>query len=111
MSADNVVGIGKFPTKDGKWEYRVAEFRNQEDHEYSSLIPNEWTDLIVFLDYHESKVYQTQDEAVKAAFELEESLDVCEYGVQDFKYSKPFLEITREEALKKIQQFWSDYKK
>ena len=110
MSADNVVGIGKFPTKDGGFEYRVAEFTNSEDHSYSSDTENDWTDLIVFLAYCESKVYMDKHEARDVAFKLEKSLDICEYGVNEFDYTKPFMEITKEEALKRINDFWEKLK-
>lgn len=107
MSADNVIGIGQFPTKDGNKEYRVAEFRNMEGHSYTDHIPKEWTDLVVFLDYYDSPVYKTWEEANDAALEMLDNMDICEYGIGDFKYTFFYsLEMTKEEALEKIKKYW-----
>lgn len=109
MSADNVIGIGKFPTKDGKVEFRVAEFRNMENHSYCDEFSKECTDLIVFLDYYESPVYKTWEEANEAAWKMFDGMGICEYGIEDFKYEFYFsLEMTKVEALEKIKEYWAN---
>lgn len=75
MSADNGVYIGKF--KDGYRVIYAAAIDNLDFHE-----PGSWEEREVWREYWEgAKVYQTKAEALLAAHEMAEEIDILEYGV------------------------------
>lgn len=112
MSADNGVYVAKFPTSNGGVEYRVEHLQNIEDLDYElnglECLPKDVVVAYRNFSFADSFAFTDEQEAIRCAHELEESLPFTEYGVCSVEYDTP-ITMTKPEAQKIIDDYWSDF--
>jgi hypothetical protein len=104
MSADNGVYILESVAADGGSEFRVAHAQAIENANYipPGFSPDRdrqfWNLEYTWAIWHRSPVFQDKDTVMQRALEMEDELDICEYGVCHEYMPRPFP--TNDEAMK-----------
>lgn len=106
MSADNGIYIGKFPTADGKVEWRVAHAQAIENCDDGYELVGE-TDAWRVLIFGRSESYASEEEALQRAKTLADEVDYTEYGICSVDFNRPLLSISVEEAERQLNGVWN----
>jgi hypothetical protein len=108
MSADNGVYITRWKSKEGYFEYRVADTQNIENCDYGGVIPDRVVDAYRVLMFSDSVTWLELNQALDVASEIFGSLAVCEYGICLIEYDQPFPEMSVDEALSIVNSYWDE---
>lgn len=96
MSADNGIYILESVAADGRSEFRVAHAQAIENANYipPGFSPERdrqfWNLEYTWAIWHRSPIFHDKDTAFKKAYEIRNTLDICEYGVCLEYMPRPF---------------------
>lgn len=120
MSADNGIYIAEFPTEDGKVVYRVAYaqaidncfLRSYERELEDAYRVSYFADTPIFTDKTEAILYahSKSDEFLSEPY-ADGFYPILEYGVSMLYMDRPLLDMTKEQANSRIEEYYRQVQK
>uniref|UniRef100_A0A6M3KU23 Uncharacterized protein n=1 Tax=viral metagenome TaxID=1070528 RepID=A0A6M3KU23_9ZZZZ len=113
MSADNTIVVGRFLTKNDSPYYKVCHCQAVENCDYSNNYPKNLIDWYRVVYFYDAPTFYDKQISLEFAFSIEKDFEdeghFVEYGVAEIDYNTVLLDITAEEAQKKINEWWDAY--